>query len=89
MKLYQLGSPIRANLEITEACPLACKHCYTFWGYAATGKKVLSTDEHYSIDHFKAILEKLTSLGIRMLTLTGGEPFCKKELLFSLIITMN
>lgn len=85
MKEYELGSPIRANLEITEVCPLACKHCYTYWGYAATGKRTSVCDEQYELAHFTKIIDILSSLGIRMLTFTGGEPFSRKDILYDLI----
>lgn len=85
MTKIELGSPIRANLEITEACPLACKHCYTYWGYAATGKKVFPQNEHYDLEHFSRIIDILSEHGIRTLTLTGGEPFEKRDILYPLI----
>lgn len=87
MKSYELGSPIRTNLEITEICSLSCKHCYTYWGYASTGYKIQSNTKRYSLEHFVYIVDRLSSLGVRMLTLTGGEPFVKKDLLFPLMST--
>ena len=85
MAKIELGSPIRANLEITEACPLACKHCYTYWGFAATGKKVFPQDESYKLEHFSRIIDILSNRGVRTLTLTGGEPFEKRDILYPLI----
>lgn len=85
MAKIELGSPIRANLEITEACPLACKHCYTYWGFAATGKKVFPQNEYYDLEHFSRIIDVLSNHGIRTLTLTGGEPFEKRDILYPII----
>ena len=81
----ELGSPIRANFEITEACPLACKHCYAYWGFAATGHRVRRADEHYDLNHFRRILDVLLNHGVRVITFTGGEPFERKDVLFPLI----
>lgn len=84
-KKLELGSPIRANLEITHACPLACKHCYTFWGYSATGVKISSSNENLDYQHFVSIIDILSKLGIRIITITGGEPWMKKDILYPLI----
>lgn len=81
----RLGSPIRANFEITDACPLACEHCYTYWGFSATGSRHSRDRSGRSLEDLKAVLDIIISSGIQVVTFTGGEPLVRKDLLFPLI----
>lgn len=80
-----LGSPIRANLEITDACPLACEHCYTFWGFSATGHRNSRDTSGRGLAELSAVLSALIEAGLQIVTFTGGEPLARKDLLFPLI----
>lgn len=80
-----LGSPIRANFEITDACPLACEHCYTYWGYSATGVRNSRDRSGRTLAELEAVLDVLISAAVQVVTFTGGEPLVRKDLLFPLI----
>lgn len=82
--MIPLRAPIRANLEITEACPLACEHCYNFWRYQH-GDRNSRDDGLRTVEHFSAILDALVAQRIPVVTITGGEPFLRRDVLFTLI----
>jgi len=83
--VYRLKSPLAAQLELTNACNYACLHCYNYWRYLENGEKIEKVDFSLGISHFEAILEKLIIAGIPSITFTGGEPFTRRDILFSLI----
>jgi MoaA/NifB/PqqE/SkfB family radical SAM enzyme len=83
--IQRLKSPIRVNFELTEACNLACAHCYNYWGYASTGKRLVRDRQQRDLDHFLRILDILITQGVRVITFTGGEPFMRKDLLYPLV----
>ncbi|MDO5737501.1 MAG: radical SAM protein [Propionibacteriaceae bacterium] len=80
-----LGSPIRANFEITDSCPLACEHCYTYWGFSATGVRNSKDRSGRSLADMEAVLDVIIASGVQVVTFTGGEPLVRKDLLFPLI----
>ena len=69
-----LSSPITVELEVTSNCNNVCQFCYNVW------KK---DDIHRSADMF-FILDRLIEADVKMLFLTGGEPFLRKDI-FQLI----
>ena len=64
-----------ANLEITELCNVKCKHCYNPWRDESMGTNFLSKIK------IKKIINKLKSLGIFHVVLSGGEPLSNFEVL--------
>lgn len=67
-----------ALMEITYRCPEKCVHCYLEPDkradeYKAEMLKELSTEEFYSV------LDQLAELNVLDLTITGGEPFARKD----------
>ena len=82
---YRLKSPIRANLEITESCNHTCVHCYNYWRYQETGILNSVDDMKLDIQHFLRIMDILIEQEIQSITLTGGEPFLRKDVLFPLV----
>ena len=65
-----LRIPIHAILEITENCNQACVHCYNEPDIV---RNELSTDS------ICVLLDELKSLGCLELTITGGDPFMRKD----------
>lgn len=65
-----LGVPIHAILEITEKCNQTCKHCYN---EPDLKRNELSTQDAFTL------LDELKSLGCLELTITGGDPFMRKD----------
>ncbi len=66
--------PLNCQIELTHRCPLKCKHCYLPPG-AADKARDLSCEE------ITNLFDQLVPLGGLFLTLTGGEPFMRKDLL--------
>lgn len=65
--------PSDVTLEITTQCNLACKHCsYSF------GCKKYS---EMSFELITSIAKWAESKNIKRILLTGGEPFCRKDIL--------
>jgi radical SAM protein with 4Fe4S-binding SPASM domain len=73
-----LRVPFNAAIEVTENCNYKCPHCYRL---DHSGK---SNTENDLIDMEQAV-QILIDNKVMSYTLTGGEPFAKKELCLSLI----
>ncbi len=58
------------TIEITSACNVSCVHCYI---PSANPKTELSTAE------VQRILDEMADAGVIWLTITGGEPFLRKD----------
>jgi len=67
----ELSAPIRMDLALTFRCQNNCVHCYA-GGPHETPE--LTTEE------WKTVIDKLCSLGIFILTFTGGEPTLREDL---------
>lgn len=59
-------SPEAIQIELTQQCPLSCKHCYV---YAAPDKL-----DRMSFKLVNDILEQALELGVSNIVLTGGDP---------------
>ncbi len=66
--------PINCTMEITQHCELNCQHCY-LKGLRKPQKNELSTQE------IKNFINQFKQLGGTFLTITGGDPFLRKDLL--------
>ncbi|MFQ5951760.1 MAG: radical SAM protein, partial [Candidatus Geothermarchaeales archaeon] len=53
-------------LQITNSCPLNCKHCSTFGGAPLPNE--------LSLTRLKTVISELARIGARVLQLSGGEP---------------
>jgi len=67
----ELSAPIRMDLALTYRCQNNCVHCY------AGGPH--ETPE-LNADQWKKVINKLHSIGIPILTFTGGEPTLREDL---------
>jgi radical SAM protein with 4Fe4S-binding SPASM domain len=71
-KRDQMGFPRDVIFEVTHRCNLRCRHCYLT---PQPGKKELSSHE------MKSVFDQLTEAGCFHVTLTGGEPLTRKDIL--------
>lgn len=62
--------PIRAIIELTDACNLNCIHCY----------RVVNGVNKLQLSEIKTIIDDLSKLGCVELTLTGGEIFTRQDI---------
>ena len=65
--------PVTAVWEVTMACNMRCKYCGFFY-YAEALPDELTTEE--ALD----VIDQMSSLGLRWITLSGGEPLTRRDL---------
>jgi cyclic pyranopterin phosphate synthase len=63
-----------ARISITDNCNLRCIYCMPE-GYTPCSKKIISQQE------IKSIVEALSSLGVKRIRLTGGEPLLRQDII--------
>ncbi|MEM3011337.1 MAG: radical SAM protein [Candidatus Bathyarchaeia archaeon] len=68
----ELNAPLNVEWEITSACNLRCRHCYVSAG--ARLPEELTTEEALKL------IGELDEIGISDITLSGGEPFLRKDI---------
>jgi len=68
-RALSLGIPFSLHLDVTYRCNERCVHCY------------LDHDDHgeMTTDEIKRVLHQAASAGTLILTLSGGEPFLRKD----------
>jgi len=69
----QFYMPIIAFLDITHKCNLRCKYCFFY--------PESKHHEEPSLSELKRIIDRIEKAGVRLLTLQGGEPFVRKDIL--------
>lgn len=85
--MYQeLSAPVSCQIELTTACNLNCFHCYNHWRHGDCIK-----DTKMSEETLDKIVDQIVESGVMHITLTGGEPFMNKQVLFRAVekITAN
>ncbi|MBL7196548.1 MAG: radical SAM protein [Candidatus Omnitrophica bacterium] len=74
---YILGYPVFApdsvSMIVSNSCNLRCVMC-DFW------KESLKISDGIKLEEFERLFEDLKSFGTRIVQLTGGEPFLRKDL---------
>jgi radical SAM protein with 4Fe4S-binding SPASM domain len=68
---YQYSAPLRMDLALTFRCQNDCIHCY------AGGPHETS---ELTTTQWKTIIDKLSDVGVFILTFTGGEPTLREDL---------
>jgi MoaA/NifB/PqqE/SkfB family radical SAM enzyme len=68
-----LMGPLVCHLEVIARCNLRCRHCFA-------GELPRREDE-LSLEEMSALFAELASLGCMRVSLTGGEPLLRKDLL--------
>ena len=71
-KAHEKRIPLSAHWELTYACNLSCVHCY------ATAPR---REEELGLPEIGRILDELAGAGCLFLTFTGGEVFCRPDIL--------
>lgn len=66
-----LKSPIGAEISITNACNLRCKHCYTSH----------HLNEHMPFHKYQDIIDILCETNVCETSIVGGEPLCHPEII--------
>ncbi len=68
-KAFAEAIPLNAQLELTYRCNHLCTFCYN----SPTGAKELTTPQVFEA------LRKIAEFGVLYVTLTGGEPLCRRD----------
>ncbi|MFH1953936.1 MAG: radical SAM protein [Pseudomonadota bacterium] len=79
LKMNQMKKPYQLKelcLEVTNSCPMHCKHCSTRSVRLGTGSPL-----HMPISVAKKVVDDLATLGGRILEISGGEPLIYPDLL--------
>jgi len=77
-----LRAPIDVQIEITQSCNQKCRHCYNFW---RSNGKVIKKGQHFSRSSLQQIINELVLNQVISITITGGEPFIRKDDTFALL----
>lgn len=67
--------------EITYRCNEVCVHCYNPGAAHEEGDKADREREELSTNEAREMLSRMAELGLFRLTISGGEPFLRKDLL--------
>ena len=62
-----------ATLRVTGMCNLYCRHCY------ANASNKIDTSHELSLDEIQDLLLRLSQKGVKRLSISGGEPFCRPD----------
>ena len=77
---YQYSAPLRMDMALTFRCQNDCIHCY------AGGPQ--QTPE-LTTEQWKTVIDKLSNIGVFILTFTGGEPTLRDDLPELLLYAQN
>ncbi|MHC1604522.1 MAG: radical SAM protein [Candidatus Methanofastidiosia archaeon] len=70
-KPQKLSAPFLVVWDITKACNLKCKHCYS-----SAGKK---SREELNTQEVKNIIDEMDRMGVTAIAFSGGEPLMRKD----------
>jgi len=73
MSPSQCPKLVRVYLAVTHRCPLRCRHCY------AAGTSVAHPEMTFR--EIEKMVQEMAAMGVRELTITGGEPFARTDIL--------
>lgn len=73
------------HLDITNRCNLKCLHCYQE-RYLGKGLRCYRDEERFNnkelnFKELKSMISRLSELGVFSITISGGEPFIRKDIL--------
>ena len=77
---YQYSAPLRMDLALTFTCQNDCIHCYAGGPHRTTE---LNTEQ------WKEIINRLSNIGVFIVTFTGGEPTLRDDLTELLLYAQN
>lgn len=69
--LSVLSAPLRVHLQITNACPLKCRHC----GQASREPY----ENELSFDEICSLIDEMAAIGVLEICIGGGEPFSRGD----------
>jgi MoaA/NifB/PqqE/SkfB family radical SAM enzyme len=82
IRYFKKKLPVFGSADITNFCNLKCKHCY--WWLNRTLHRELSADEWRNV-----VREKFIKNGVVSISLTGGEPLLRPDVIEAIISEMG
>lgn len=73
-KLFKLKSPLKVTLNITNRCNFKCIHCYN-------GSLDDINEKELTFEELESILKDLKKIETVIVSINGGEPFLRKDVL--------
>jgi len=67
-----LIAPITVFMQVTELCPLNCRHCFT---------KSNKNETEMTMENIFSLIDHLADIGVCELVIGGGEPFARQDIL--------
>jgi len=78
----RLIAPVDVQIELTQECNFNCFHCYNYWRSCAEKKASHNFLQSYELQR---IIAELVINQVPSITITGGEPFLRKQELYLLL----
>ncbi len=72
-ELSFLSAPLKVHLQITNECPLRCRHCSQY-----TRDRL---ENELTFPEIKSLIDELSVIGCEEINLGGGEPFVSENLI--------
>lgn len=80
-KYLKLKAPLKVTFNITNRCNFKCIHCYNNSG------ENIGIKEELNLKEITKALEELKKIEVYLISINGGEPFLRKDILEILLIT--
>jgi radical SAM protein with 4Fe4S-binding SPASM domain len=77
---YQYSAPLRMDIALTFRCQNDCVHCYAGGPHET---------HELTTAQWKSVIDKLSEIGVFILTFTGGEPTLREDLPELLLYAQN
>ena len=68
-----LSASVLADMSLTNRCNFKCAYCY-----ASAGDDAYRVEE-MSVEDYKSVFEQLDKMNVHRISLSGGEPFVRKD----------
>ncbi len=81
LKNGRANPPTRVDFELTYTCNLKCSFCPQAIFKEQSPEKVQSAKNELSTDEIYSVIDELKAGGVPLVTLTGGEPFVRKDIM--------
>ena len=79
--LYSVNVPFSVMFELTYNCNEKCIHCFNPGASRNdTEKSTRGNAKELNLSDYKRIIDELAEMGVVKITLTGGDPFVKKDI---------
>jgi len=78
--LYSVNVPFNVMFELTYNCNEQCIHCFNPGASRNDSEKSTRNTKELSLSDYKRIIDELAEMGVVRITLTGGDPFVKKDI---------